>query len=78
MRWAVRPTPLVLAFSAIYALCFTLIKASLRFAPPLLFAGLRILIGGVVLLALLAILAGRSCLAGELGPGLRRWPRPPR
>jgi drug/metabolite transporter (DMT)-like permease len=68
VRWAVRPTPLVLAFSAIYALCFTLIKASLRFAPPLLFAGLRILIGGVVLLALLAI------LRRPLLPGRGAWP----
>jgi len=55
VRWAPRPAPLVLAFSAIYALCFTAIKAGLRFAPPLLFAGLRILIGGAAILAILAV-----------------------
>jgi O-acetylserine/cysteine efflux transporter len=36
--------------------CFTVIKAGLAFAPPLLFGGLRALIGGVFLLGLIVAL----------------------
>lgn len=43
-------TLLLLGLTAIYAACFAVIKAGLAFAPPLLFGGLRALIGGVFLL----------------------------
>lgn len=39
-----------------YALCFVAIKAGLSFAPALLFAGLRALLGGIALLILLPVL----------------------
>ncbi len=41
----------MLLITLIYATCFTAIKAGLIYAPPLLFAGLRALIGGLALLA---------------------------
>jgi len=50
-----RPEIFMLAFTAIYALCFTAIKAGLAYAPPLLFGGLRALIGGLILLGILAL-----------------------
>jgi drug/metabolite transporter (DMT)-like permease len=40
-----------LGFALVYAACFTLIKAGLAFAPALAFAGLRVLGGGLLLLA---------------------------
>lgn len=43
---------IISGLTVIYALCFAAIKAGLAFAPPLLFAGLRVLIGGVVLFIL--------------------------
>ena len=57
--------------TAIQAVCFTLIKTGLEFAPPLLFGGLRALIGGSALLALVALrgrplLPARSSWAGVL------------
>lgn len=42
----------VIVLTALYAVCFVAIKAGLAFAPPLLFAGLRTLIGGIPLLGL--------------------------
>ena len=48
--------PLRLGLTAIYAVCFVLIKAGLAYAPPLLFGGLRALIGGAALLAISALL----------------------
>ena len=50
-----RPEIFMLAFTAIYAVCFTAIKAGLADAPPLLFGGLRALIGGLILLGILAL-----------------------
>lgn len=47
---------ILFGLTAIYALCFAAIKAGLPFAPPLLFGGLRTLIGGVFLLGLLIAL----------------------
>ncbi len=47
--------PIVLGLVVIYALCFVSIKAGLRFAPPLRFAGLRLLIAGFALLALVIV-----------------------
>ncbi len=47
---------IVLGLTAIYAVCFAAIKAGLPFAPPLRFAGLRTIIGGVALLGVLAAL----------------------
>ena len=41
----------MLLIAVIQAACFTLIKSGLEFAPPLLFGGLRAVIGGSALLA---------------------------
>ena len=49
-------TPILLGLSAIYAVCFVLIKAGLAYAPPLLFGGLRALIGGGALLGVMHML----------------------
>ena len=57
-----------LAFTVIYAACFAAIKAGLVFAPPLLYGGLRALIGGLALLALVA------ALRRPLLPARRDWP----
>lgn len=57
-----------LAFTVIYAACFTLIKAGLAYAPPLWFGGLRGLIGGGVLVALAAM------RGDPLVPEQRSWP----
>ena len=46
---------MVLGLVVIFALCFVSIKAGLRFAPPLRFAGLRLLIAGFALLSLVVI-----------------------
>jgi drug/metabolite transporter (DMT)-like permease len=49
------PAPRLIALvglTIVYALCFSLIKAGLAFAPPLLFGGLRAFIGGVALLGI--------------------------
>ncbi len=46
---------IVLGLVVIYALCFVSIKAGLPFAPPLRFAGLRLLIAGVALLVLVIV-----------------------
>lgn len=43
---------IIISLTVIYALCFAAIKAGLAFAPLLLFAGLRVLIGGVGLFIL--------------------------
>jgi len=40
----------MILITSIYAACFTAIKAGLVYAPPLLFAGLRAMIGGTALL----------------------------
>lgn len=58
----------VLAFTLIYAVCFTIIKAGLAYAPPLRYAGLRALIGGTALLALVFV------QRGSLLPERRNWP----
>jgi len=58
----------VLAFTVIYAVCFTAIKTGLAFAPPLLFAGLRTLLGGAALLVVLV--AQRAPLL----PSRLHWP----
>jgi probable blue pigment (indigoidine) exporter len=47
---------LMLVVTAPAAICYPAIKAGLAFAPPLRFAGLRTLIAGVVLIALLCVL----------------------
>ena len=49
-------TPILLGLTAIQALCFVLIKAGLAYAPPLLFGGLRALVGGSVLFGLMIVL----------------------
>lgn len=59
----------MVGLTAVYSLCFVAIKAGLAFAPPLLFAGLRPLLGSIVLLVLLAALR-RPLLPG---PGGWRW-----
>lgn len=57
-----------LGFVVVYGLCFALIERGLAFAPPLTFAGLRALLGGLALLALLGfnrapVLPRRSAIA---------------
>lgn len=42
--------------AVVYALCYVVIKATLRFAPPLFFGGLRALIAGLVLLGVVGAL----------------------
>ncbi len=59
---------LVAILAAIYAVCYAAIKTGLAYAPPLRFAGLRALIAGVALLALIAI------LRRPLLPPRRFWP----
>lgn len=68
LRMRARPEPIMLLVAAIYGLCFVAIKAGLPFAAPLLFAGLRALIAGVVLLALAVI------TRGPLIPPRWSWP----
>jgi len=46
----------VLGISLIYALCYTAIKFGLKYSPPLIFGGLRALIGGLALLGILLTL----------------------
>ena len=58
---------IVLALTAIYAVCFVAIKAGLAFAPPLLFGGLRALIAGLALLGLMLV------LRRPLLPARREW-----
>jgi drug/metabolite transporter (DMT)-like permease len=59
---------IVLALTAIYATCFVAIKTGLPFAPPLLFAGLRALVGGLGLLGLMVV------LRRPLLPLRQEWP----
>ena len=59
---------LVLLLAAVYALCYTTIKAGLAFAPPLRFAALRALGGGAALLPII-LLSG-----GPFLPPRRQWP----
>lgn len=68
-------TAIVLGLVAVYATCFVAIKAGLPYAPPLLFGGLRALIGGICLLGLLIVLrrpvlATRRDWAGVLAVAL--------
>jgi len=46
---------LVMCLAVVYAVCYSAIKAGLAYAPPLRFAGMRAVLGGAVLLALLGI-----------------------
>lgn len=59
---------IVMGLTAIYAVCFVAIKAGLAFAPPLRFAGLRALLAGAALLALMV------ALRRPLLPPRRSWP----
>jgi drug/metabolite transporter (DMT)-like permease len=59
---------IVLALTAIYAVCFAVIKAGLPFAPPLRFAALRGFIGGAALLGV--VVARRQPLL----PTRQSWP----
>lgn len=59
---------LVLLLAAVYALCYTAIKAGLPFAPPLRFAALRALGGGAAVLSVV-LLGG-----GPFLPARRHWP----
>lgn len=58
----------LVAFTAIYAVCFAAIKAGLVFAPPLRFAGWRAFIAGV------AVLAVAVWLRHPGFPRRRNWP----
>lgn len=46
---------LVVGLALVYATCYSAIKAGLTYAPPLRFAGLRAVLGGVFLLGFIAI-----------------------
>ncbi len=59
---------IVVGLTLVYAVCYATIKAGLAFAPPLRFAGLRALLGGVALLVL-ARATGGSLLFAR-----RNWP----
>ena len=59
---------LVVFLAAVYATCYSAIKAGLAYAPPLRFAGLRAVLGGATLLTLVLIL-GKPLL-----PPRRLWP----
>ena len=59
---------IVLGLTAIYAVCFAAIKAGLPFMPPLRFAGLRALLGGLALLGLMV------AMRRPLLPPHRSWP----
>lgn len=60
----------MLLITVILAACFTAIKAGLEFAPPLLFAALRALIGGAILLALVIARGGRALPPRLIWPGV--------
>lgn len=63
-------TPLAVGFVVVAAsLCFVQIKAGLEYAPPLLFAGLRTLLAGLVLLTATLFFQGRVLPA----PRYRAW-----
>lgn len=47
---------LMLIYTVVAAFCYTAIKAGLEFSPPIRFAGLRTLIGGISLILLLIVL----------------------
>lgn len=64
---------IVLALALVYAACFALIKAGLAFAPPLRFAGLRALAGGLALL-LLALLLLAPVVRARVTPKRRQVP----
>jgi drug/metabolite transporter (DMT)-like permease len=59
---------LVALLAAVYAVCYTAIKAGLAFAPPLRFAALRALIAGGALLLVIGAMRGPSLL-----PPRRFW-----
>ncbi len=50
-----QPALIMVTLTAITSVCFVAIKAGLPFAPPLLFGGLRALLGGLVLLGVVAV-----------------------
>ena len=56
---------LVLLLAAVYAVCYTAIKAGLAFAPPLRFAALRALGGGAALLPVILLSGGPFLPAGR-------------
>lgn len=59
---------IVACLAAVYAACYSAIKAGLAYAPPLRFAGMRAVLGGAVLLGLVLVL-GKPLL-----PPRRLWP----
>ena len=59
---------LTLLIAVLYAVCYSAIKAGLALAPPLAYAGLRVLLGGGALLAFLAL------RRRPLVPPRRLWP----
>lgn len=62
-----RDDAVAVLMAAVYALCFVAIKTGLAYAPPLLFGGMRALIGGAVLLGI-ALVARQRAL-----PSQRMW-----
>jgi probable blue pigment (indigoidine) exporter len=60
----------VVLLAAVYAVCYVAIKSGLWYAPPLEFAGLRALIGGAVLLALVGARDGKIFLPTRFWRGV--------
>lgn len=58
----------MVGLTLVYAVCFVMIREGLAYAPPLAFAGLRIIIAGVSLLGLLAV------LRQPIMPTRSQWP----
>jgi drug/metabolite transporter (DMT)-like permease len=61
---------LVVFLAAVYAACYSAIKVGLAYAPPLRFAGLRAVLGGFVLLGLVAVFRKPLLPARRLWPGV--------
>lgn len=61
-------TPIAIGLIAVYAACYVAIEVGLAYAPPLTFAGSRLVIGGAALLGLLAM------RRQPLMPSRRLWP----
>lgn len=61
---------LAVGLATLYAVCYSAIKQGLTYAPPLTFAGLRALLAGAGLLAVLVVRKRRLTPPRRLWPGL--------
>lgn len=58
------------ALAVVYAVCYSAIKSGLEYAPPLRFGGLRAVVAGAILLALLAFMKRPILPRRRLWPGI--------